>query len=202
MSGSLLQAPSANLYFEPIFKMQAAKILPGEYFVSHQNIVLITLLGSCVTACIRDPKTRIGGMNHFLLPDQNSPDAIGSDSARYGAYAMEVLINQLTKMGARRNHLEAKVFGGANVIRGLSGHHVGQRNAEFVLGFLSTENIPVIARDLGGDKARKVAYFPATGEARVKRLTETTPDTLIEHEQRYRRQISDTPTSGDIDLFD
>jgi len=202
MTEPIHQAPSSNFYFEPAFNIQAAKILPGEYHVTDQNIVLTTLLGSCVTACIRDPVSRIGGMNHFLLPDTSNKQDAGSDSARYGAYAMEVLINQLTKMGAHRRRLEAKVFGGANVLSKLSHNNVGKRNAEFVIEFLTTEGIPILAQDLGGHQARKVAYFPATGEARLKRLIEATPETLIDAEQRYRRQISDRPIAGDIELFD
>ena len=202
MSAPIHQGPSGNLYFEPTFKMQAAKILPGEYHVTTENIVLVTLLGSCVTACIRDTASGIGGMNHFLLPDTGNKLDPGSDSARYGAYAMEVLINQLTKMGAQRRRFEAKVFGGANVLAGLKQNNVGRRNADFVIEFLTTEGIPIIARDLGGNHARKVAYFPATGEARLKRLIEATPETLLDAEKRYRRQLSDGPISGDIELFD
>lgn len=202
MSEPIAQAPNASMYYEPAFKMQAAKILPGEYFVSGENIVLMTLLGSCVAACIRDPQLGLGGMNHFLLPDLKSGDLDSTDSARYGAFAMEVLINQLAKMGARRNRLEAKVFGGANVLRGLTERHVGQRNTEFVIEFLKTEGIPVIAQDLGGVFARKVAFFPATGEVRVKRLKDMVDGALLETEQRYQRQVSDRPIAGDIELFD
>lgn len=199
MSAPLNQSPNASLYFEPAFKMQAAKILPGEYFVTDDNIALVTLLGSCVAACIRDPQLRLGGMNHFLLPDT---DVDTSDSGRYGAYAMEVLINQLIKMGASRKRLEAKVFGGANVLKGLSKHNVGVRNGQFVLEFLRMEGIPVLAQDLGESHPRKVAYFPATGEARVKRLKNVTPDLVLDEEQRYRRQFKDGPIAGDIELFD
>ncbi len=102
----------------------------------------------------------------------------------------------------QRRRLEAKVFGGGNVIAGLAHNNVGKRNAEFVIDFLTTEGIPIIAQDLGGKHARKVAYFPATGEARLKRLIDTTPETLLDAEQRYRRQISDGPIAGDIELFD
>ncbi|MEY3202503.1 MAG: chemoreceptor glutamine deamidase CheD [Pseudomonadota bacterium] len=202
MSDPIHQAPSENFYFESAFNSQAAKILPGEYHVTNQNIVLVTLLGSCVTACIRDPLNGIGGMNHFLLPDTSNKQGPGSDSARYGAYAMELLINQLTKMGAARRRLEAKVFGGANVLSGLAQNLVGKRNSEFVLEFLHTEGIPLLAQDLGGKHARKVAYFPATGEARLKRLVEAPPETLLDAERRYRKQISDGPIAGDIELFD
>jgi chemotaxis protein CheD len=182
--------------------MNAAKILPGEYFVTEQDVVLITLLGSCVAACVRDAEMRIGGMNHFLLPDSHGQDPTGAAPARYGAYAMEVMINQLVKMGARRHRLQAKVFGGANVLRGLNERNVGARNSEFVVDFLRVEGIPLMAHDLGGNQARKVAYFPATGEARVKRLATQTPATLLETEQQYRRRVSSGPTAGSVELFD
>lgn len=199
---AIVQAPSASLYFEPTFGMKAAKILPGEYFVTDQDVVLITLLGSCVAACVRDVERRIGGMNHFLLPEAQGQDPTGAAPARYGAYAMEVMINQLVKMGARRHRLEAKVFGGANVLRGLNERNVGVRNGEFVVEFLRVEGIPLLARDLGGHQARKVAYFPATGEVRVKRLATETPTVLLETEQQYRRRVSSGPTSGSVELFD
>jgi len=199
---SLVQAPSASLYFEPTFGMNAAKILPGEYFVTEGDVVLMTLLGSCVAACIRDAELHIGGMNHFLLPEGQGHDPTGAAPARYGAYAMEVMINQLVKMGARRHRLQAKVFGGANVLRGLHERNVGARNSEFVVEFLRVEGIPLVAQDLGGHQARKVAYFPATGEARVKRLAANTPATLIESEQQYRRRVSSGPTAGSVELFD
>ena len=201
-SAGIAQAPSASLYFEPTFGMNAAKILPGEYFVTDRDVALITLLGSCVAACIRDVELRVGGMNHFLLPDSQGHDPTGAAPARYGAYAMEVMINQLVKMGARRNRLQAKVFGGANVLRGLNERNVGVRNCEFVVEFLRVEGIPLMAQDLGGNQARKVAYFPATGEARVKRLATNTPATLLETEQQYRRRVSSGPTSGSVELFD
>ena len=199
---AFVQAPSASLYFEPTFGMNAAKILPGEYFVTEQEVVLITLLGSCVAACVRDAEMRIGGMNHFLLPDNPRQDPTGAAPARYGADAMEVMINQLVKMGARRHRLQAKVFGGANVLRGLNERNVGVRNSEFVVDFLRVEGIPLMAHDLGGTQARKVAYFPATGEARVKRLATQMPATLLETEQQYRRRVSSGPTAGSVELFE
>ncbi len=202
MIAGIAQAPSASLYHEPAFGMRAAKILPGEYFVTDQDVVLITLLGSCVAACIRDSELRIGGMNHFLLPEGRGPDPTGAAPARYGAYAMEVMINQLVKMGARRNRLEAKVFGGANVLKGLHDRNVGLRNGEFVVEFLRAEGIPLVARDLGGSHARKVAYFPATGEVRVKRLVAEAPTTLLETERQYRHRVSTGPTAGSVELFD
>src|SRR5487761_1990229 len=119
---------SPNRYFDRNFNVEAVKILPGEYFVTGRDMVLVTVLGSCVSACIRDKITGIGGMNHFMLPDNNdSGDPVGV-AGRYGTYAMELMINQLLKNGARRANLEAEVFGGGTVLRGFAVTHVGQRN--------------------------------------------------------------------------
>ena len=128
---------AGNRYHDRNFGLDAAKILPGEYFVSENGMLLVTVLGSFVAACIRDTDAGIGGMNHFMLPDEGGRDILGS-SARYGTYAMEVLINHLLKLGARRNRLEAKVFGGGAVLTSLSSSNVGARNAEFVLDYLKT----------------------------------------------------------------
>ena len=136
-----------NLYFDKYFNVEAAKILPGEYYATGREMMLCTVLGSCVAACIRDYRSGIGGMNHFMLPDSAADDGSPmSKSARYGTYAMEILINQLLKMGARRENLEAKVFGGGKILKGMSAINIGQRNADFVMEFLGREKIRVVAR--------------------------------------------------------
>ena len=194
---------SPHLYFDREHHVEAAKILPGEYFATGRDMVLVTVLGSCVCACIRDRASGIGGMNHFMLPesgqDKNNP--LG-ESARYGIYAMEVLINQLFKMGAKRSNLEAKVFGGASVLRGFTVNNVGERNAEFVLQFLKTEKIPVIAQDLLDIFPRKVYYFPATGRVRVKNLKQVHNDTIINREAEYNSRLHYARLEGDVELFD
>ena len=197
----IVQAPSANLYFDNVLQCNAAKVLPGEYHISQEDIAIVTVLGSCVAACIRDPGNGIGGMNHFMLPDAASQDALTSEPARYGTYAMEVLINQLVKAGARRSALQAKVFGGANVIPGMTQVSVGQRNADFVLDFLKTEGIPVIARDLQDVCPRKVAFFPRSGVVRLKRLTEDFNHQLLERERTYRNRFKVEPIAGEVELF-
>ena len=152
---------ASNFYFDNNFNAKAVKLLPGEYFVTDQEMLLVTVLGSCVAACIRDSYSGIGGMNHFMLPDGGGdPGSPMSSSARYGTFAMEILINQLLKLGARRANLEAKVFGGGNVLDGLTVANVGQRNADFVLKFLATEKIKVVAQDLVDIYPRKVYFFP------------------------------------------
>src|SRR5450759_875242 len=193
---------SPHLYFDREHNSEAAKILPGEYYATGRNMVLVTVLGSCVCACIRDRASGIGGMNHFMLPhsgqDRNNP--LG-ESARYGTYAMEILINQLLKMGAKRGNLEAKVFGGASVLRGFTVNNVGERNAEFVMKFLKTENIPVLAQDMLDVNPRKVYYFPATGLVRVKNLKQVHNDTIINREAEYNTRLQYAKLEGDVELF-
>jgi chemotaxis protein CheD len=163
-------------------------------------MLLVTVLGSCVAACIRDPITGIGGMNHFMLPD-GGPRETNGTSARYGTYAMEVLINHLLKLGAARSRLEAKVFGGGAVMESLSSSNVGVRNAEFVLDFLKTERIPVAAKDLLDSYPRKVYYFPNTGRVLVKKLHSVHNDTLYSREREYRTRLGKAKVSGEIELF-
>lgn len=153
-----IQAP--NLYFDRMHNIHAAKILPGEYYATAREMVLVTVLGSCVCACIRDRVSGVGGMNHFMLPEARAVDSGPVEaSARYGVYAMEVLINQLLKIGGQRARLEAKVFGGGAVLQGFTVAKVGERNASFVLDFLNTEGIEVVAQDLLGVYPRKVYFF-------------------------------------------
>jgi chemotaxis protein CheD len=163
-------------------------------------MLLVTVLGSCVAACVRDVDLGIGGMNHFMLPDDGGRDAVGT-SARYGTYAMEVLINHLIKMGARRNRLEAKVFGGGAVMESLSSSNVGVRNAEFVLKYLKTEKIPVVAKDLLDSYPRKVYYFPENGRVLVKKLHRVHNETLFTREANYKSKLSTADVAGDIELF-
>lgn len=188
-----------NRYYDRIFKYDAVKVLPGEYYIASNDMVLVTVLGSCVTACIRDRETGIGGMNHFMLAEGG--DDLVSASARYGVYAMEILINHLLKLGARRSSLEAKVFGGGRVLSSLSGAMIGERNAEFVIKYLQTEQIPVVARDLLDVFPRKVYFFPQSGRVLVKRLTSLHNDTLARREREYAERLNGAPIAGAIELF-
>jgi chemotaxis protein CheD len=192
---------ATNLYYDRTFDTEAAKILPGEYYYTGQDMLIVTVLGSCVSACIRDRVKGLGGMNHFMLPDGGEPGNPVSASMRYGTYAMEVLINDLLKAGARREHLEAKVFGGGAVLRGFSAMNVGERNASFVIDFLKTERIPVLAQDLNDIYPRKVYFFPRTGRVLVKKLTQTHNDTLAKRELDYASRLKVAPVGGAIDLF-
>jgi chemotaxis protein CheD len=193
---------ATNVYYDRTFDCDAAKILPGEYYYTGKNMLIVTVLGSCVSACIRDRITGLGGMNHFMLPDGGGDAGSPvSASMRYGTYAMEVLINDLLKAGARRENLEAKVFGGGAVLRGFTAMNVGERNAAFVMQFLKTERIPVLAEDLNDIHPRKVYFFPKTGKVLVKKLMQTQNDTVAKRELDYARRLKVEPVGGEIDLF-
>ncbi|MEQ6884774.1 chemoreceptor glutamine deamidase CheD [Salicola sp. Rm-C-2C1-2] len=199
----LFMAP--NRYFDRYFERDAVKILPGEYYVTQQNTMIVTVLGSCIAACVRDPVRGIGGMNHFLLPsdERAEMDSPVAQSARYGAYAMELLINQLLKLGASRQRLEAKIFGGGNVLKGLTSHNVGERNAEFVAAFLQQEAIPIIASDVVGNFPRKVYFFPDNGQVKVKKIRSMHNTTIIDRESEYRMRLRHgSADGGDVELFD
>lgn len=193
---------ATNFYYDRTHDIEAAKILPGEYYVTDRDMMLVTVLGSCVTACIRDARYGIGGINHFMLPDAGGdPHSPLSASARYGSYAMELLINELLKLGARREALEAKVFGGGNVLRGFSVASVGSRNAEFVIDYLAAERIPIVARDLVDIYPRKVHFFPKTGRVLVKKLRSLHNDTILERERAYGSRLGGGSIGGAIELF-
>jgi chemotaxis protein CheD len=191
-----------NIYFDRQHNTEAAKIMPGEYYVTGRDMALVTVLGSCVCACIRDKVSGIGGMNHFMLPDagQDQGNPLG-ESARYGTYAMEMLINQLLKMGAKRSNFEVKVFGGGAVLRGFTVTNVGERNAEFVLKFLKTEKIAIAAQDLLDIYPRKVYYFPNSGLVRVKKLKQVHNDTIITRESEYKARLHFAKMEGDVEFF-
>lgn len=202
MSTGIEEHFATNVYYDRTFDCDAAKILPGEYYYTCKDMVIVTVLGSCVSACIRDRLTGIGGMNHFMLPESASDaDSPVSASMRYGTYAMEVLINDLLKAGARRENLEAKVFGGGNVLRGFVAMNVGERNAAFVRSYLRAENIRVVAEDLNDIYPRKVYYFPRSGKVLVKKLRQLNNNTLVNREQDYAERLQKTPVAGDIELF-
>ena len=193
---------ATNVYYDRTFDCDAAKILPGEYYYTPKDMLIVTVLGSCVSACIRDRVTGIGGMNHFMLPDGGGDaDSPVSASMRYGTYAMEVLINDLLKAGARRENLEAKVFGGGNVLRGFIAINVGERNAQFVRQYLRAENIRIVAEDLNDIYPRKVYFFPRSGKVLVKKLKQLNNNTLVNREQDYASRLQTTPVAGDIELF-
>lgn len=183
-------------YADHHFQYDAVKVLPGEYFVSGDDVLIMTVLGSCIAACIWDGKARVGGMNHFMLPE-------GEDgSGRYGSYAMELLLNEMIKMGARRETMQAKVFGGGAVMAGFTTMNVGERNTKFVLDYLATERIPVVSQDVLDIHPRKVCFFPVTGKALVKRLAHAHPEALaVEERKGNAATVAKSTAGGSVDLF-
>jgi chemotaxis protein CheD len=173
---------------EKVLSGKSVYITQGEFAVDRSpTVVISTILGSCIAACIWDPEVKIGGMNHFLLP--NGPKVLERDSSSFGANAMEVLINTLLRSGARKSCLQAKVFGGAEMYRGLT--DAGRRNGSFVLSYLERENIPCIGQSLGGNQARRIEFFPESGRVRQK---------LVE-DACINEVIPDVPVSNDLELF-
>jgi len=182
-----------------------AQILPGEFYVTPENEKIQTVLGSCVSACIRDKVFGIGGMNHFMLPQtserrlNDGNEAVVGNATRYGNYAMEHLINTILERGGKRKNLEAKVFGGGKIIASMT--NIGLKNIGFVLDYIDTEGIDLLAQDLGDIYPRKVAYYPTTGRVRVKKLQDLHDKKIVSREIDYGKIIKDAPVEGEIDLF-
>ncbi|MBL8699066.1 MAG: chemoreceptor glutamine deamidase CheD [Alphaproteobacteria bacterium] len=189
-------------YRDPEFNATVVKVLPGEHYVTDvADEMIVTVLGSCIAACIRDPLIKFGGMNHFMLP-QSADGAWGAASAsmRYGNFAMEVLINEILSRGGRRERLEIKVFGGGNVLAGST--PVGTRNAAFVESYLAAEGLTAVASHLRGNFPRRVHYFPVTGKVMMRELKRTDDQVVLDTEKSYLTKLSTPPSSGDIELFD
>ena len=185
----------------------AAKLLPGEFYVTKNRELITTVLGSCVSACIRDPDFAIGGMNHFMLPANGDTSSLSvadfrSDAARYGNYAMEQLINEILKHGGRREALEVKVFGGGRVLQHMTHSDIGGRNIDFVIKYIAAEGLRIAAKDLGDIYPRKVVYDPFTGKVQVKKLRTMHNDTIVQRETGYMKVLQEEPVSGDVELFD
>jgi chemotaxis protein CheD len=190
----------ATQYLDRHFQRPAMKILPGEFYATGRDEIIVTVLGSCVAVCLHDPESAVGGMNHFMLPTQ--PPGPAEDpyrAARYGVGAMELLINHVLHLGAQRQRLVAKVFGAGRVMDGVG--DVGQRNATFIRDFLRMEHIPRLAEDLGGTLPRKVYFFPATGQVLVRCLSSLKNATLFSRETSYLTELNKCMPEGEVDLF-
>jgi len=192
-------------YWDKDFKCYAAKILPGEYYVTTNREIIVTSLGSCIAACVRDKIAGIGGMNHFMLPanyrvdDESVTNRKDNLANRYGNYAMENLINDILKNGGKRENLEIKIFGGGKILARMT--DVGARNISFIEEYIFTEKLNLLAKDVGAEFPRRVIYDPFTGKAKVKKLRALTSDTIIEREKRYLENIRESSITGDIELF-
>lgn len=196
-----MHATAPIRYFDREFQVESVKILPGQYHAAQGQGAISTVLGSCVSTCLWDPVERIGGMNHFMLPGDNArPDSPWAASARFGLYAMEVLINDMLRLGADRHRLVAKVFGGAQLLAGFDRLDVGAKNSEFVLHFLREEGIRVLAQDLLDVCPRKVHFFVATGKVQVKRLGVLPNEAVQRREREYLSRLA-ARGGGDIELF-
>jgi chemotaxis protein CheD len=183
-------------YFDAHFRNEAVKVLPGEYYVDAEDVLVMTTLGSCIAACLWDRQAKVGGMNHFMLPEGSG------DSGRYGSYAMELLINEMMKRGATRQTMEAKIFGGGAVISGMNTINVGERNTQFVTDYLKTERIPIVSKDVLDVYPRKVCFLPASGKAMVKRLAAANPELLVAQDRSAAQKALPQHTGGgSIDLF-
>lgn len=190
-----------NRYWDPKHGTWAAKIGPGEFYASQHSELISTVLGSCVAACMRVPGARIGGMNHFMLPNSARDDEIRLLAAgpRYGAVAMERLINAVLSKGGRRQDIEVKLFGGGKVLDIDSA--VGERNVEFAMDFVKSEGLKLLAVDVGGMAARKLQYFPETGMARVRFIVPRNP-TMLRRERDYRLHVNTLPVVGEVTIFE
>ena len=189
-------------FYDAHFQNEAVKVLPGEFFVYNEDILIMTTLGSCIAACIWDRDKRIGGMNHFLLPDAGDAKDSSRDPGRYGSFAMDLLIGELVKRGATRGGMEAKIFGGGAVISGMNTINVGERNTAFVLDYLRTERISIVSKDVLDIYPRKVCFLPASGKAMVKRLASANTEALAAQERvAASRSIPAASAAGTVDLF-
>lgn len=191
-------------WFDPTFKIMAVKVLPGEHYVSTAGQeMIVTVLGSCVAACIWDPRLKIGGMNHFMLPGDSAAGAPVDKAMRYGSFAMEELLNDLLRRGARRSELEIKVFGGGNVLptMGQASIPIGDRNAEFVRTFLRDEGFRIAAEDLGGLHPRRIHFFPRLGKVIRLFLKKDVERAVLNREMSYRSRLQTTEVEGDVELF-
>lgn len=191
-----------SCFYDRRYEAYSRRVLPGDYYVTGaKDEMIVTVLGSCVAACIRDPRTGYGGLNHFMLPQSDTGEWNGVSAAtRYGNHAMEALINEILKSGCSRENLEIKVFGGANVAVGPS--MVGRKNCEFVLHYLADEGLRVIAQDLGGPQGRRIHYFPATGKVGRVFLKRTSEALVVNEERQYVSKLDHVPVDGGIELFD
>jgi len=194
-----------NRFWDSRHHSISAKILPGEYYVSTLDETIATVLGSCVSACVRDVKHGIGAMNHFLLPLHKGEEwsetiTLDSQATRYGNFAMEHMINDVLKFGGRKKNLEFKVFGGSRVISQMG--DIGESNIHFVLNYLKVEGFRVISQDVGGHNPRKVLYYPLTGRAKIKKIKSLHNDTIVRRESDYLHKIEKpNATVGEIELF-
>ncbi|NOZ11028.1 MAG: chemoreceptor glutamine deamidase CheD [Gammaproteobacteria bacterium] len=197
---------SVNRYWDNRFKRQTVKILPGDYYVCDGQEMIVTVLGSCISACIQDQVTKIGGMNHFMLPTKKGHDYEQSvnitddtDTARYGNVAMERLINDIVKLGGNRHSMRAKIFGGGRITN--TRIDIGAGNISFVHEYLHTEGIQILSEDVGNIYPRKVYYIPEINEVYVKIIQHMNNTTIIDRDISYIHSLDKYDTEGQVSFL-
>lgn len=191
---------SPGRYYDQVTKQTVVKVMSGDYYASsNHNEMLMTILGSCIAVCIYDPITNTGGMNHFLLPgDESSPN-----SSRYGVNAMELLINKLLHFGCCKKNLQFKIFGGANVLNKLSSADIGIKNIKFIENFIKKEGYTLVSKDVGGKEPRRIHFYPTSGKVMLRKLTQVADLKVIDEEIAYLKKIKriDKKQENNITIF-
>lgn len=200
-SSSLMEFSHIRRMQDTRFPYEIAVILPGEYFVSSEPRVVYTVLGSCISVCLRDPLVNVGGMNHFMLsaPTSGGGHDSWADSGRYGSFAMEMLINDILKRGGRKERLEAKVFGGGKIYDGAM--DIGAANAAWALDYLEREGVPLLKANVGDVCPRKVYFFTDSGKVLLKKLDRVVAKAIAEEEGQYQRKLQRAPVQSEVTLF-
>ncbi len=192
-----------RIHFDRKLMLERVILDPGDFHTAAGDRVIYTVLGSCVSACLMDEAAGIAGMNHFMLPQAVSKDALFStDIGRYGIQAMELLVNEMLLRGASRNRIKAKIFGGGHVIPSMASSQLPESNIDAAVTFLETENIPIVARDVGGFRGRKVSFFTNSGRVKVEMVQQSDLSALGTNEQSLQKRIVRSEKSGDFVLFD
>lgn len=177
------------------FPYEIASIMPGEYFVCLDEMIIYTVLGSCVSVCIRDPLLNIGGMNHFMLPKPNG-NSTWEMSTRYGCYAMELLINEIMKRGGDKKRFEVKVFGGAKMYD--CANDIGGYNISWITEYLNREGLRPVKADVGGTRPRKIYYFTFSGKVLMKKIERIKNQTILEREEQYQEALHKRKEEGEV----
>lgn len=186
-------------YFDHNSEKVVVKLMSGDcYATADRNEMIVTILGSCIAACVRDPITNVGGMNHFLLPGDFESSAL-NESARYGTFAMEKLINQILNLGGKKDRLEIKIFGGANVIENSS--MIGQKNVNFIKNFLKADGFTIASEHVGGTAPRRIHYYPDSGKVMMRLLKRKEDMKVVQKEEVFRSSLRKNPLEGEIELF-
>ena len=196
----LADIPAGSNYFDHKLDTMVHKINEGGVCVlSRSEHVIMTTLGSCISVCMFDPIIKVGGMNHFLLPEERNAERKDSFSMRYGNNAMEILLNEILKRGGQRSRIVLKAFGAGNVLPIKA--EIGAKNQNFLKKYIVDEGMALETCDLGGDYPRRVAFFPSTGKAFVKLLRRSSDLNISKQEENFRKRIETQEPFGNIELF-